>query len=267
MIAPIDRIKLFGATEWEEFVVEWAHSLKCSYADVRRLGGAGDQGRDVIGIADDGSWDNYQCKHYAQPLAPSQVWTEIGKLSTTHTSAPSRPRASTSSSRRRALAPRSPIAFASPNASEKASSKTGQPTARPRSPRRQAFSLTTSSAPTSTHSTSRYSGLSRRIGSSTATSRHAGTSRASAGAYRRDRRPSYRPLRPRPRRHRTCVPSSTPTPTTSDSQSRPLTTCPTRVRSAGNTRHKTRRAKRRLPYGRGMIMWVTHVADSRSMCG
>jgi hypothetical protein len=80
MIAPIDRIKLFGPTEWEEFVVEWADSLKSNYVDVRRLGGAGDQGRDVIGIADDGSWDNYQCKHYAQPLAPHQVWTEIGKL-------------------------------------------------------------------------------------------------------------------------------------------------------------------------------------------
>jgi hypothetical protein len=80
LIAPIDRIRLFSPTEWEEFIVEWAHSLKSSYADVRRLGGAGDQGRDVIGIVEDGSWDNYQCKHYAQPLQPSQVWTELGKV-------------------------------------------------------------------------------------------------------------------------------------------------------------------------------------------
>jgi hypothetical protein len=93
LIAPIDRIKLFGPTEWEEFVVEWAESLKASYAEVGRLGGPGDQGRDVIGIADDGSWDNYQCKHYGHPLAPSQVWTELGKLLYyTYTGAFARPR-------------------------------------------------------------------------------------------------------------------------------------------------------------------------------
>lgn len=80
MISPIDRLKLFNPTEWEEFIVEWTETLRPSYVDVARLGGSGDQGRDVIGISEDGSWDSYQCKHYAQPLAPHEVWTEIGKL-------------------------------------------------------------------------------------------------------------------------------------------------------------------------------------------
>ena len=27
-----------------------------------------------------GPWDNYQCKRYAQPLRPSDIWVEIGKI-------------------------------------------------------------------------------------------------------------------------------------------------------------------------------------------
>jgi hypothetical protein len=39
-------------------------------------------GRDIVAYcAADGSvWDNYQCKHYKNPLAPSDVWVELGKL-------------------------------------------------------------------------------------------------------------------------------------------------------------------------------------------
>ena len=79
-IPPIERIKLFSPLQWEEFILEWADSLRPLYTDVRRLGGSGDQGRDVVGINVDSSWDNYQCKHYAAPLMPSGAWTEIGKL-------------------------------------------------------------------------------------------------------------------------------------------------------------------------------------------
>jgi hypothetical protein len=60
--------------------LEWADSLKTEYEEVGRLGGAGDQGRDIIGVKADGSWDNYQCKHYSEPLMPSDIWTELGKL-------------------------------------------------------------------------------------------------------------------------------------------------------------------------------------------
>jgi hypothetical protein len=82
LIPPIDRLKIFSDTQWEEFVLEWAHSLTTDYARVERCGGAGDMGRDVIAIVDlaSGIWDNFQCKHHGSPLAPTDIWTELGKL-------------------------------------------------------------------------------------------------------------------------------------------------------------------------------------------
>lgn len=78
------RIELFSPDEWEEFTEEWATSLEDSYHKIRRFGGAGDQGLDVVGfITDstfDGGWDNYQCKHSDHPLRPGDIWVEIGKL-------------------------------------------------------------------------------------------------------------------------------------------------------------------------------------------
>ena len=83
VILPIERLKLFSPSEWEDFVNEWASSLG-SYGLVERTGGSGDMGCDVIGTIDpnvsDGPWDNYQCKHYDHPLAPADIWIEIGKL-------------------------------------------------------------------------------------------------------------------------------------------------------------------------------------------
>jgi hypothetical protein len=80
-IPAIQRIKLFSAEEWEEFVLEWADSLREEYAQVFRCGGAGDLGRDVVAfVAGSDDWDNFQCKHYDHPLYPSDVWVEIGKL-------------------------------------------------------------------------------------------------------------------------------------------------------------------------------------------
>lgn len=82
-IAPTDRIRLFSASQWEDFVLEWAHSLREDYARVDRCGGAGDMGRDVIGVVDENkdlAWDNYQCKHYDHPLRPGDIWLELGKL-------------------------------------------------------------------------------------------------------------------------------------------------------------------------------------------
>jgi hypothetical protein len=64
-------------------VDEWASSL-AGYGLVERAGGAGDMGCDVIATVDpsdpDSTWDNYQCKHYDHPLAPSDIWVELGKL-------------------------------------------------------------------------------------------------------------------------------------------------------------------------------------------
>jgi len=47
-LLPIERIKLYSGTQWEEFVLEWAHGLKSKYSLVERCGGAGDMGRDII---------------------------------------------------------------------------------------------------------------------------------------------------------------------------------------------------------------------------
>lgn len=41
-------------------------------------------GCDIVATVDasqpNGAWDNYQCKHYDHPLAPSDIWLELGKL-------------------------------------------------------------------------------------------------------------------------------------------------------------------------------------------
>lgn len=81
-ILPTDRIKLYSAEEWETFVLEWVDSLRDQYARVERCGSAGDMGRDVIAFVTDtdGEWDNYQCKHYRNPLTPNNIWVELGKL-------------------------------------------------------------------------------------------------------------------------------------------------------------------------------------------
>ncbi len=84
-IPAIKRIKLFSPNEWEEFVEEWLLTKINSYHSIERLGGAGDQGRDVVGYISDPNqpnytWDNFQCKHYDHALRPTDVWTEFGKL-------------------------------------------------------------------------------------------------------------------------------------------------------------------------------------------
>jgi len=65
-IPPIERIRIFSAGQWEDFVLEWADSLRDTYSTVERCGGAGDMGRDIIAFdkTDPSIWDNFQCKHY-----------------------------------------------------------------------------------------------------------------------------------------------------------------------------------------------------------
>ena len=83
-IPPLQRVKLFSPAEWEEFLQEWAHSLKSKYHTVMRCSGAGDMGRDVVGhtgpLSAKKPWDNYQCKHYDHALQPGDIWVELGKL-------------------------------------------------------------------------------------------------------------------------------------------------------------------------------------------
>lgn len=81
-IPPIERIRIFSDRQWEEFVLEWADSLRDVYGLVERCGGAGDMGRDIVAYDKNNGavWDNYQCKHYKDGLTPAAIWAELGKL-------------------------------------------------------------------------------------------------------------------------------------------------------------------------------------------
>ena len=83
-LAPIIKIvRGYDSTEWEIFISEWQKGLR-GYVAVKRLGGAGDHGRDVIGLcgpqACQGIWDNYQCKHYETPLSAPKACEDAGKI-------------------------------------------------------------------------------------------------------------------------------------------------------------------------------------------
>ena len=84
-IEPLTRILVYDPASWETFIDEWvSHCLKSKYQKVLRFTGANDRGIDIAGFEDEklleGVWDNYQCKHYGDPIAPSVAWPEIGKI-------------------------------------------------------------------------------------------------------------------------------------------------------------------------------------------
>ncbi|MFE4724856.1 ABC-three component system protein [Microbacterium sp. NPDC056736] len=74
----------YAPGDWEEFILEWATALGETYVQVKRIGGAGDQGIDVAGLLSDhgfeGEWDCYQAKHYSDALTPSTAIPEIFKM-------------------------------------------------------------------------------------------------------------------------------------------------------------------------------------------
>ena len=76
-------VRAYDATDWEIFISEWQKGLQ-GYSAVKRLGAAGDQGRDVIGLCGSdgcqGVWDNYQCKHYEVPLSTPKACEDAGKI-------------------------------------------------------------------------------------------------------------------------------------------------------------------------------------------
>lgn len=78
----LEQLKNFSPDEFEAFVYELVHGyLKDKYIQVSLLAGAGDKGRDIAAYtADPQVWDLYQCKHYANLLAPDDFWVELGKL-------------------------------------------------------------------------------------------------------------------------------------------------------------------------------------------
>ena len=85
-IDPLKRLSTFDDGEFENFVLQWINGyLKGQYNDVQRRGAAGDKGRDIVAWIDppgtpNRRWDLYQCKHYKDPLAPSDFRVELGKL-------------------------------------------------------------------------------------------------------------------------------------------------------------------------------------------
>lgn len=84
LIPALDQLRVFSSGQWEDFVLEWAHSsLTGRFKRVERCGGAGDLGRDVVAFSTDAAdspWTNFQCKHYGAPLQPAQILIELGKL-------------------------------------------------------------------------------------------------------------------------------------------------------------------------------------------
>jgi hypothetical protein len=84
LAAVLKEIRSYSATEWELFIEEWLHALKHRYFEVKRLGGTGDLGRDVVAFTDtnklEGIWDNYQCKHLERPLPAAIAGLEIARL-------------------------------------------------------------------------------------------------------------------------------------------------------------------------------------------
>jgi len=82
-VPKLERLRHMNSQSWEDFVLEWAHSLSSKYARTEQCGGAGDMGRDILGFesaTESDPWDNFQCKHYDHRLAPSDIWIELGKL-------------------------------------------------------------------------------------------------------------------------------------------------------------------------------------------
>jgi len=83
-VPPIDRLKIISSADFESVVNEWGNGYLIpsgKYSACKKCSGGGDKGRDVMGVIDEssGAYDNYQCKHYDHPLAPSDIWIEIGK--------------------------------------------------------------------------------------------------------------------------------------------------------------------------------------------
>jgi len=80
LVSPTDRLKLMDEDTFEDFILEWAFYLKGKYVKVYQRPGSGDKGRDVIAKINDKEYDTYQCKHYADPITPVDVYLEFGKL-------------------------------------------------------------------------------------------------------------------------------------------------------------------------------------------
>jgi hypothetical protein len=87
-LPPSAQILHFSPDQWEQFI-EAACVLRpldggTKYAFVKKLGGAGDGGRDIearmVATLEANQWDLYQAKHYEAGLTPSNVFPELAKF-------------------------------------------------------------------------------------------------------------------------------------------------------------------------------------------
>ncbi len=83
-VEPLKRLQILTDEEFERLVEAWADRLSGRYPFVARLAGAGDEGLDVVGFTTVRKfldvWDAFQCKRREQPLTPSDVIVDIGKV-------------------------------------------------------------------------------------------------------------------------------------------------------------------------------------------
>lgn len=87
VIQPSSQVLLLSPDQWEEFILVSARQRDLTgggYTTVKRLGGAGDGGRDIEArygqaLVRDG-WDLYQAKHYGQGLTQSDAFPEMAKF-------------------------------------------------------------------------------------------------------------------------------------------------------------------------------------------
>lgn len=88
VIQPSSQVLLLSPDQWEDFILAAARQRALPsgnrYATVKRLGGAGDGGRDIearydTALVRDG-WDLYQAKHYRQGLTQSDAFPEMAKF-------------------------------------------------------------------------------------------------------------------------------------------------------------------------------------------
>lgn len=80
--APVAQLRLLNATSWEEFVEDCCRTrLGTEYETVRRLGTAGDGGRDIEALQavprKGHNWDLFQCKHYRGTISRSVFFPEM----------------------------------------------------------------------------------------------------------------------------------------------------------------------------------------------
>lgn len=84
---PSSLALLLSSSDWESFIEDCCRILMVKdgkYKFVKRLGGAGDAGRDVEARYIDellpGQWDLYQAKHYSKSIGESILYPELAKV-------------------------------------------------------------------------------------------------------------------------------------------------------------------------------------------